>query len=65
MQKVSFFHNQPNLNHVFFLHLLVHYDQCLQARLEPYSNDITDMNVIVNHEPIQYGDIVSLPFIGK
>ncbi|CAF1211326.1 unnamed protein product [Adineta steineri] len=41
------------------------YDACIQARLEEFSNDATDMNAILNHEPIQYGEIVSLPFTGN
>ncbi|CAF3440943.1 unnamed protein product [Rotaria socialis] len=42
-----------------------HYDLCLQARLEQYASDVADMNAIINHEPIQYGEIVSLPFVGN
>ncbi|CAF1425980.1 unnamed protein product [Rotaria magnacalcarata] len=42
-----------------------HYDLCLQARLEQYASDVADMNAIINHEPIQYGEIVSLPFVGE
>jgi hypothetical protein len=44
---------------------LVHYDECLQRRLEQFSRDQVEMNAIFNHEPIQYGEIVSLPFTGK
>ncbi|CAF0976808.1 unnamed protein product [Rotaria sordida] len=43
----------------------VHYNQCLQTRLEQFSSDVADMNAIINHEPILYGEIVSLPFIGN
>ncbi|CAF4430173.1 unnamed protein product, partial [Rotaria sp. Silwood2] len=50
--------------HRFLVDLLVHYNQCLQTRLEQFSNDILNMNAIINHEPIQYGEIVSLPFTG-
>lgn len=43
----------------------VRYDECLQATFEQYSPDLTTMNAIINHEPLQYGDIVSLPFTGR
>lgn len=44
---------------------LVQYDQCLQDRLEKFSKEQSEMNAIFNHEPIQYGEIVSLPFTGS
>lgn len=47
---------------IFFLS--VQYDECLEKRLEDYSRDQGEMNAIFNHEPIQYGEIVSLPFTG-
>ena len=43
---------------------LVQYDQCLQDRLEQFTKEQSEMNAIFNHEPIQYGEIVSLPFTG-
>lgn len=43
----------------------VRYDECLQAAFEQYSTDLATMNAIINHEPLQYGDIVSLPFAGR
>ena len=33
--------------------------------MEEYSIDQTEMNTIFNHEPIHYGEIVSLPFTGN
>ncbi|CAF0920709.1 unnamed protein product [Rotaria sordida] len=43
----------------------IQYDACIQKRLEQFSRDQTEMNAIFNHEPIQYGEIVSLPFTGN
>ncbi|CAF2706269.1 unnamed protein product [Rotaria sp. Silwood2] len=43
----------------------IQYDACLQNRLEQFSHDQAEMNTIFNHEPIQYGEIVSLPFTGN
>ncbi|CAF3570941.1 unnamed protein product [Rotaria sordida] len=43
----------------------IQYDACIQNRLEQFSRDQTEMNAIFNHEPIQYGEIVSLPFTGN
>jgi hypothetical protein len=33
--------------------------------LEQFTNDQSEMNTIFNHEPIHYGEIVSLPFTGN
>ncbi len=49
----------------FFFDFSVQYDECLQSTLEQFSKDAADMNAIFNHEPIQYGEIVSLPFTGS
>jgi hypothetical protein len=46
------------------LYFLVQYDECLQSTLKQFSSDAADMNAIFNHEPIHYGEIVSLPFTG-
>ncbi|CAF3353530.1 unnamed protein product [Rotaria socialis] len=43
----------------------IQYDACLQHRLEQFARDQVEMNTIFNHEPIQYGEIVSLPFTGN
>ncbi|CAF2092864.1 unnamed protein product [Rotaria magnacalcarata] len=43
----------------------IQYDACLQHRLEQFSRDQVEMNTIFNHEPIQYGEVVSLPFTGN
>ncbi|CAF1271618.1 unnamed protein product [Rotaria sp. Silwood1] len=43
----------------------IQYDACLQNRLEQFLRDQAEMNAIFNHEPIQYGEIVSLPFTGN
>ncbi|CAF3573637.1 unnamed protein product [Rotaria sp. Silwood1] len=43
----------------------IHYNKCLQTKLEQFSSDVADMNIIINHEPIQFGEIVSLPFTGN
>ncbi len=43
---------------------LVQYDECLRNRLEQFSMDQSEMNTIFNHEPIHYGETVSLPFTG-
>jgi hypothetical protein len=32
--------------------------------LEEYASDAANMDAIFNHEPIHYGEIVSLPFTG-
>jgi hypothetical protein len=49
---------------IIFDDLLVQYDGCIQARLEEYASDAANMDAIFNHEPIHYGEIVSLPFTG-
>ncbi|UJR37786.1 hypothetical protein I4U23_030477 [Adineta vaga] len=43
----------------------INYDRCLRNRLEQFSRDHEEMSTIFNHEPIQYGEIVSLPFTGN
>ena len=55
---------QNSFNRSNEIDFVVQYDQCLQDRLEQFSKEQTEMNAIFNHEPIQYGEIVSLPFTG-
>ena len=43
---------------------LVQFDPCLHARLEEYAIDQWNMDALVNHQLIQYGEIASLPFTG-
>lgn len=43
---------------------LVQFDPCLHARLGEYGIDQWNMDAIVNHQLIQYGEIASLPFTG-
>ncbi|CAF1281560.1 unnamed protein product [Adineta steineri] len=43
----------------------IHYDECLRNRLEKFAHDQEEMNTIFNHEPLQYGEIASLPFTGN
>jgi len=50
-----------NINQSIFV---VQYDQCLQENLDPFMQDHEQMNAIFNHEPLQYGELVSLPFTG-
>ena len=60
----SVFIEDKNQNDFEFF-FLVDYNPCLQARLDEYSTDQQDMNVIVNHQPISYGEIISFPFTGQ
>ena len=45
--------------------LLVQHDECIDNRLEGFSRDRLQMNAIINHEPIRYGEIAVLPFTGE
>lgn len=49
--------------HLYFK--IVHYDVCLRNRLDQFSHDQAQMNTLINHEPVQYGEIASLPFTGE
>lgn len=63
IKLVCFLKREKKLKY-FEMILLVQYDECLRSRLEQFSLDQIDMNTIFNHEPIHYGEIVSLPFTG-
>lgn len=57
----NFMKATKNINQSIFV---VQYDQCLQENLDPFMQDHEQMNAIFNHEPLQYGELVSLPFTG-
>ncbi|CAF0867941.1 unnamed protein product [Didymodactylos carnosus] len=40
-------------------------EMCLDVKLDSYSREVDDMSTIINHQPIKYGEIVSLPFTGN